>query len=394
MKPVRLLALLEANTVTGPAKNLFQFACIARSGTAGPPVEVAVALFRRDGAPDFVTGVLEQSSIPRYTIAESGRFDWRVLEQIRSAVGDFQATVVQSHGVKSHFLVRLAGLRRMAPWVAFHHGYTWPDLRMRCYNQIDRWSLRGAAKVLTVSSPFREELILRGVDPGRIEIVHNAIDPLWGWRERTPEARQAQRSRMGIGADRKVAVIVGRLSREKDHATLLRALRRLVLIAPDEASTPHVVIVGDGAERRALEEMAYSLEIAGNVTFAGQAQSAEPFYGMADAAVLCSQSEGSPNALLEAMAARIPVVATAVGGVPEIVSHGESALLTEPGDSEGLAGALRTVLYDEAIGQRLAERAYERILAHHTPAYRTERLAQMYRRVLDEARQPGGEDGR
>ena len=84
--------------------------------------------------------------------------------------------------MKSHFLVRKSGLNRLAPWVAFHHGYTWPDLRARLYNQLDRWSLRAASRVVTVSQPFRRELIRHGVPAARIEIVHNAIDPDWGPR--------------------------------------------------------------------------------------------------------------------------------------------------------------------------------------------------------------------
>jgi glycosyltransferase involved in cell wall biosynthesis len=380
MKALRLLAILEANTTTGPAKNLLQFANCARS-QSDPRVEVAIALFERRGAPNLLRDIAAQSGIPAYPILEERRFDRAVIPQIRAAIEHYRADVIQSHSVKSHFLVRAGGLDRMAPWVAFHHGYTWPDLRMRFYNQLDRWSLRGARRVLTVSRPFREELVARGVDPDRITVVHNAIDPIWGTRA-TPEQRLETRARLGIEPGRKVVLTVGRLSLEKDHATLLRAFHGLHLKG-GATPRPHLVLVGDGPERQRILDMARSLGLSGSVTLTGQVPTAEPFYGVADVAVLSSRSEGSPNALLEAMAAGVPVVATAVGGVPEMVSHLESAYLVEPGDAKAMASGIESVMTDEGLASKLAERARRLVVAGHTPAARTRRLAGAYLSALN-----------
>src|SRR5205823_11585403 len=115
--------------------------------------------------------------------------------------------------------------------------------------------------------------------------------------------------------------IVGRLSREKDHIALLEAVDLLrARLGP--AVAPHLVIVGEGPERSRIEDKIRRLNLGSTVTLTGQRDSAEPYYGIADVAVLSSRSEGSPNALLEAMAAGVPAVATRVGGVPEIVTHG------------------------------------------------------------------------
>jgi len=139
--------------------------------------------------------------------------------------------------------------------------------------------------------------------------------------------------------------------------------------------------VGDGPERGRIEKLVARLGLTDRVTFAGQQDSAEPYYAMADVAVLSSLSEGSPNALLEAMAAGVPVVATAVGGIPEIVTDGESALLVRPGDVGAMSTAIARLLVDEPLALAVAERSRTLIRERHTPEGRMRRLVEIYRRV-------------
>jgi glycosyltransferase involved in cell wall biosynthesis len=383
MKPIRLLAIIEASTITGPAKNVLQFARLARSGELAPPVEVSVAVFQRAGQPDLFLQTARQSSLPVYPIPEKGRFDRAVVDALFALGKQLQPDLLQSHAVKSHFLVRKSGLNTLAPWIAFHHGYTWPDLRARLYNQLDRWSLRTAAQVLTVSRPFQEELIRQGVRDNRIEIIHNAIDPQWGRSAREPQTAAALRARLGIDPARKVILIVGRLSREKDHISLLRAVSQL------RELNPYLLIVGEGPERAPIEVAVRELQLDGAVNLTGQVPSAEPYYGIADIAVLSSLSEGSPNALLEAMAAGVPVVATAVGGVPEIATHRDSALLIQPRDPQALSDSIRELLTSRALAEALTQKAYEAVLTRHTPESRVRRLTSIYAGLLaGAARQP------
>jgi glycosyltransferase involved in cell wall biosynthesis len=310
--------------------------------------------------------------------------DRTVIERLRRMERELTPDVVQSHAVKSHFLVRASGLHKRLPWVAFHHGYTWPDLRMRLYNQIDRWSLLGALRVVTVSQPFRTELIERGVSPERIEVIHNAIDPQWGVRIINPERSGRLRESLGIRADKRVILIVGRLSREKDHTSLLDVVCSLRSAVRRRAGLlPHLLVVGDGPERARLERKIRTLNMTEDVTLVGQVPTAEPYYGIADVAVLASLSEGSPNALLEAMAAHVPIVATAVGGIPEIVSHRDSALLVRPTDREDMANAIAELLTDPSVGRKLADRAREIVLSRFNPELRAKRLLQIYTAVRE-----------
>jgi glycosyltransferase involved in cell wall biosynthesis len=369
MKPLRLLAIIEAGTVTGPAKNLLQFAEIARS--LSDPVEVTVATFHRPGDPEIFSAAAARAGVTVHRIEERGRFDRSVVAALRDLNRNLSPDLVQSHAVKSHLLARMAGLQ---PWIAFHHGYTWPDMRARIYNQADRWSLRKASAVLTVSQPFAEELKRMGVNPLRSHVIHNAIDPEWGRGSANREKAAQLRTSLGISDRKKVILIVGRLSREKDHLTLLDAVR-------DLPEATHLVIVGEGPERARIEQHVRSSGRQDSVTLVGQVPSAEPYYAMADVAVLSSLSEGSPNALLEAMAAGIPVVATAVGGIPEIVTNEESALLVPPANRQAMTAAIARVLDSEDLAARLVSRARELVEAHHSPEERARSICRIYRNL-------------
>ena len=377
MTTIRLLAIIEATSITGPAKNLLRFAETARSDGFGVPVELSVITFQRGETSNLFLEVAKKWGIETIPVLEKGAFDRAVLSRLSAVVREVGPDLIQTHAVKSHFLATLAGLPKLAPWIAFHHGYTWPDLKARLYNQLDRWSLPKAARVVTVSMPFRQEIMKMGVSPERIEVVHNAIDPDWGWRYSRPQLREELRAKLGIATNAKVILIVGRLSKEKDHETLINAvgrLRRNILV--------RLVIVGEGPERRNIEEQTKKWGLDGNVTLTGHVNSAEPYYGIADVCVLSSLSEGSPNALLEAMAARVPIVATRVGGIPEIVTHRHSALLLRPKDPVEMAGALEEILCDSHVREMLVGNAHSLISDQYTPERRAQKLIEIYRRVL------------
>jgi glycosyltransferase involved in cell wall biosynthesis len=372
MKPLRLLAIIEAYSITGPAKNLLEFAGRA----AAQNVSTTIATFTRGESENQFTRAVQRAGLGLEIIPERGPFDPAQLRSLREIAVRAQPDVIQTHAVKSHFLVRSAGLPAVVPWVAFHHGYTWPTVKARAYNQLDRWSLRAAKRIVTVSAPFRDQLVAFGVQPERIDILHNAIPPDWGAKFREPEAVSKLRASAKISPERRVILIVGRLSREKDHLTLLDAMIRL-----PSAIQPHLVIVGEGPEKPRIEERMRQLRLTDSVTFTGQQASAEPWYGIADLAVLSSLSEGSPNALLEAMATGVPVVATAVGGVPEIVSNEESALLIEPGNAQTMSTAMARLLTDPELAACLTARSRELILERHDPDSRVQKLVSIYRSI-------------
>src|ERR1700733_10620152 len=125
MSRLRLLAIIEADSITGPAKNLLDFAKIARAAD----VETTIATFTRGSANNLFIDTARESGCSVEVIRESGLFDRSVILNLRRIVDRLQPEIIQTHAVKSHFLARWASLPDKAPWVAFHHGYTWPTLR-------------------------------------------------------------------------------------------------------------------------------------------------------------------------------------------------------------------------------------------------------------------------
>jgi glycosyltransferase involved in cell wall biosynthesis len=375
---MRLFAVIEAESISGPAKNLLEFARLARPNG----IDVSIAAFTRGPARNAFIDAARDSALRVHVLSERRAFDLAVIDELRNAAKQAAPDLIQTHAVKSHFLVRWSELAKTARWIAFHHGYTRTAPRVALYNQLDRWSLRAARRVVTVSIPFREELVARGVRRQRIEIVHNAIPADWGLAARA-EAIEL-RSRLGIPPGARVLLSVGRLSREKDHFTLLKALRLL----PTTTSV-HLLIVGDGPERGRIENAVGELGLGKAVTLTGHQPTAAPYYGIAAVAVLSSRSEGSPNALLEALASRVPAVATRVGGIPEHVQHGESALLVEPGDAAAMASAIAKLTGpDRGLSTRLAERGRALVRDRFSPEARMRRLVEIYASALRNPQQP------
>ena len=184
------------------------------------------------------------------------------------------------------------------------------------------------------------------------------------------------RERLGISRDQRVILNVGRLSKEKAHADLIAAFKTLCEMQSN--LNCKLVIVGDGPERQSLTTAARESGLDARIIFTGQLGEVGPYYAMADVFVLSSHSEGSPNVLLEAMAANLPVVATCVGGVPEIVENEKSALLVPAKDPTALATAIARILSDSSLGLRLAEDAAAVIAKNHTPEQYVHALIKIY----------------
>ena len=377
---LRILAMMEANSVTGPAKNLIGFCrWLHTPEGAQTNLQVAIATFSRSAGTGnrAFTDAVRDAGADLYIIRERFRYDPGVAAQIREIAGKSQPDIIQTHNNKSHLLIKLLpNLRKKSLWFAFHHGDTYTDFKQRLYNHVDRVSLRSADRVVTVCKAFTSRLAACGVTPYQIRILHNSAMPV---SLLSSADRSELRSRFGIGIDEAMVLTIGRLSREKGHAELLRALQQLRSIDRKWK----LVLVGMGPELDTLTRLARSLSLSDRVIFAGTHADVRPFYAAADVFVLPSLSEGSSNVLLEAMAAKTPIAATEAGGNPEIVLHNETGLLAPIGDSQRLADVIAQLLGAPDLASRFAEAGFARATHEFSVEQYRRRLLGYYAEALE-----------
>lgn len=384
---IKILSIVEATTINAVAKNVLEFHRAARElheqSPDFPQIVACIVTFERnrvaDQPPGEFVSAARQSGLEVVVVPERRRFDLGVLPALRNVIEQQQPDIVVTHSVKSHFLLWRSRVWREFPWVAFHHGYTTTDLKMRAYNRLDRWSLPIADRLVTVCEAFARELAsTTRVAFEKIAVQHNSVRPR---RASAADEVRALRSRLGIANDERVVLTVGRLSREKAHIDLLAAYKLLQDTSPGVAS--RLIIVGDGPERGRLEAAVAVQGLKERVIFTGQVSDVYAFYAAADVFVLPSHSEGSPNVLLEAMAASLPIVATAVGGVTEVVKHEESALLVPAQDPNALAATIARVLTDQELAERLTTTSTTLIAERFTPQKYVRALVEIYREVIE-----------
>jgi glycosyltransferase involved in cell wall biosynthesis len=386
--PIRILAMMEAASVTGPAKNLIGFGQWLNTPEGmRTGVRMSFATFdrnaRADKADSFI-GTARAAGIDTHVIQEKRRFSVGVIPQLRRVVAATNPDIIQTHNGKSHLLIKLLpGLRLRRQWFAFQHGYTSIDLKLRLYNQVDRLTLRSADRVISVCQAFAPKLVEFGVKSDRIRALHNAAVPIATINETD---RTKLLDQLGIRRGERVILSIGRLSREKGHADLVRAAGGLGSILGEWK----LVLVGAGPEQSTLERLATSVGIRDRIVFAGHTSSVARFYSIADVFVLPSHSEGSSNVLLEAMMARVPIVATSAGGNAEIVLGGHTGLLVPIGDSLALANAIARFLRDRKLSQQCIDSAYARAASDFSVERYRARLLSFYDEVLAGSARNGG----
>ncbi|HWH77543.1 MAG TPA: glycosyltransferase family 4 protein, partial [Candidatus Binatus sp.] len=279
------------------------------------------------------------------------------LKRLWSLMRQYRPHIVHTHTAKAGLLGRLAARLAGVPIVlhTFHghvlHGY---------YGPVRNWTLRRmerslswlSDRLVTVSEEVKRDLIGYGVAGAKkITVIPLGLDlePFLAARSRRGEFRRE----LGFATDTKLIGIVGRLFPIKNHALFLDSAARLAALEP----AARFVVVGDGALRRSLEDQARRLGIAEQVKFTGWRSDLPQIYADLDALVVSSNNEGTPLSAIEAMATGCPVVATSVGGIPDIIKDEITGRLVLPGEPEGIVGAVLDLLTDPEKALRIGRNA-------------------------------------
>ncbi|MFO0851519.1 MAG: glycosyltransferase [Gemmataceae bacterium] len=261
------------------------------------------------------------------------------------------ADVLLCHGYKANLLGRVAARRVGIPTVAVSRGWTAENAKVRLYEALDRWHLRLMDHVVCVSDGQAAKVLRAGVSAGRVSVVRNSARPE-AFADPDPRFRAKLFAHFpGDAMVRRVLIAAGRLSPEKGFAVLLEAAA--VFLAADPAAG--VVLFGEGPERATLERRVAELGLGERFALPGFTRDLDKYLPWADVAVLPSFTEGLPNVALEASAAGVPVVATAVGGTPEAVADGETGLLVPPGRPDALAARIGELLADPSCRRQMGD---------------------------------------
>jgi glycosyltransferase involved in cell wall biosynthesis len=274
----------------------------------------------------------------------------------------------------------LAGSAARVP-VLLAHEHTWSYEGNRLRRFLDRELIaRRADRFIAVSREDRRRMTdVERISPERTIFIPNGIPAS------PPPSGRDLRGELGIARDAPLIGAVGVLRAQKAHGVLLRAAAALAGAHPSLT----VLIAGEGPERAALETLARELGIDARVCLPGYREDVGDILQALDVAVSSSDYEGSPLAVMEYMDAALPIVATAVGGVPDLIEHGVHGLLVPPGDSAALAGAIGELLGDPRRARALGERARERRREEFDIETLVRRLEALYEELLEEKRASG-----
>ena len=290
----------------------------------------------------------------------------RLLRGVMGALRRHRPDVVQTHIPEDDLVLGLAmaltGIGVHVPLVHSMHFY--PDrkgqgLRTRLRTRAYRWMARRAGKIFAVSEPVAAEFSERvGVPRSQVEVLSTGVDLS---RFENPPSRKMAREALSLPANRPVVLALGRVVRAKNYPGLVKSSRIVLEKFPDTL----FVLVGDGDQMEAVKRAISSTGVEESWVLLGSRGDIPRLLAAADLFVQSSDWEGLPVAVLEAMACRLPVVATAAGGTVEIIKDWETGRLVGVGDATALAGALSDLLADPQAATKLGEAGFDLVRSQY-----------------------------
>jgi glycosyltransferase involved in cell wall biosynthesis len=294
-----------------------------------------------------------------------------VVRELRERLEGLGADVLCCHGYKANLLGRPAGRRAGIPVVAVARGWTSENFKVRLYEWLDRFTLARMDRVVCVSEAQAEKVRRTGVAPERLTVIRNAISAA-----RFAEPKPGYRALLKGFFARPPELIVGaagRLSPEKGFSVLVQAARQVCRQRPRVG----FVLFGDGPLRDRLQHEIALAGLGDRFILAGLRADLDAFMPHFDLVALPSFTEGLPNVVLEAMAASVPVVATAVGGTPEVIEDGVTGLLVPSGDAAALAAGIGRTL-DSPQRQTMGRHGRQHMQRHFTFEAQAEEYARFF----------------
>lgn len=369
VRPLNILHLRDTYEIGGPGKTILEtHRAINRERFR---LFLGVFAIGEEDATTPFTAEAKRIGLPVHVVRGGNRYDPRLIGGVIDLVKSLRIDIVHAHEVKSDVIAYLAAQFHAVPIVTTLHGWIGNGLKQRAMIALDKRIVRGFDRVIAVSRRIEQDLTAAGVPSDKICLVHNAIVV-----ERYQ--RTGQRGLLSEVVGRPIAhpviASIGRLSHEKGHADLIAAMG----IVRKNGHKISLVLVGDGPERPRLIQQIESLGLADSVHLPGYLNDPQRLLEEIDLMVLPSHTEGLPNAALEALLMEVPVLATRVGGTPEVITDGETGRLVSAHSSEELAAGILEFLAAPEAWKRMANRGRDAVKANFDFQARTRKLESIY----------------
>ena len=339
--------------------------------------EPRVCVFQvRDGNP--IADELQANGIPVDLLHIPYLRDWTALPRLRKYLKAFQSDLVHTQLEFADTLGNMASKWLRLPSVCTVHTMPSQDMsvKSKAHQQVELFALRYFCdKVISVSEVARQyHIAISNSAPEKVVTMYNGIDLTPYQQIDADRERESVRRDLGIPLDGIVLTTVAVLSEPKGIQYMIRALPSMLESFPNA----YYLIVGDGAYRNALEEEVKTIGALDRVIFAGMRKDIPRMLSASDIFVLPTLTEALPTVLAEAMAARLPIIASAVGGVPEMIVDGENGRLVKAGDVQELADAGKSLLVGPALRKRMGETGWQVVNQKFNITEQVRRLERLY----------------
>jgi glycosyltransferase involved in cell wall biosynthesis len=372
--PIRVLELRSVRgTGGGPEKTILL-------GAAGAdPARYAITVCYVRDQRDEVFAIDERGTslgIDYVEVPEKHSFDVGVWPRLRKLVRDKRIDIVHAHDYKTDLMALALGRWEKIVPLSTAHGWTGHNPRDQVYYFFDKQLLKRFPRVVAVSSEIKSELVRTGSNPSRVTVVLNGIDHR---KFRRDPARVAPaRAAYGLAPDDVAIGAIGRLEPQKRFDLLMQAFAELRKRHP----RLKLLIAGEGSARPELEAEALRLELGPACMLLGHCDDVSKVHHAIDVFVQSSKYEGTPNAVLEAMAFESPIVATSAGGTAELVRDGIDGLIVPPLDVPALIKATDGLLSDMNAGAQRVRSARQRIEGELSFETRMRRVETIYDELM------------
>ncbi|HEY0070536.1 MAG TPA: glycosyltransferase family 4 protein [Chloroflexia bacterium] len=381
-KPRALQAIrtVDSRQTGGPEELLLASSPIMRARGQFDP---AILLLRKPNPADPDRDFSSRARNRNIPVLALPEMRWRP-RWLRSLPGRLNVALVHVHGQRANYFIWL--MRRLFPgtWgrvplVATVHGWVQDNFVRKVVTRLELLTLRECDHIITVSELQRRTLLEMGFSADKVSVVRPGIPDFAVGHKATMEERHSARARWGIPQEAYVIAAIGRLSTEKRFDLYLQVCADMAERLPEAV----FLLVGGGKQEANLKELAATLGLGERLIFTGLTREMPSVYAATDLVMITSDTEGIPHVLLEAMGQGIPVVSTAVGGIPEIVTSGENGLLVPAGSLDDLVEAALRIHNEPGLGCRLAAGGYE-VAKQFTVERLVAGTEQVYTRVLEQ----------